>query len=327
MNEKSLTVLEQYDLKINGTYRIKGNYGCSTENGKYILQEYNNSNEKMSAMKVLYNYLESEGFSCDYVIANKEGNYVSASEDGYTYILKRWFNAEECSINNEKHLMSGTENLGKFHSVLYDNTVLLGDIRAFHPGKNMQEVFERHNKEIVRIRNYIKKRKNKNYFEMSLHNIIDQYKEQAEQAEEKLMKSDYHERYQTAIESKTINHGCYNYHNILFDRENVIMVNMLKINFAPQIQDLYDWLRKAMEKNNWDIHLGMKIIENYDKYRKLSDGEYKVLKIMMSYPEKFWKIINYYYNSNKAWYSEKNEDKLIQFLKQENLRRDFIKNM
>ena len=120
---------------------------------------------------------------------------------------------------------------------------------------------------------------------------------------------------------------CYNYHNILFDRENVIMVNMLKINFAPQIQDLYDWLRKAMEKNNWDIHLGMKIIENYDKYRKLSDGEYKVLKIMMSYPEKFWKIINYYYNSNKAWYSEKNEDKLIQFLKQENLRRDFIKNM
>lgn len=26
---------------------------------------------------------------------------------------------------------------------------------------------------------------------------------------------------------------------------------------------------------------------------------------MLSYPEKFWKIINYYYNSNKAWYSEK----------------------
>jgi spore coat protein I len=82
-----------------------------------------------------------------------------------------------------------------------------------------------------------------------------------------------------------------------------------------------------MEKNNWDIRLGMKIIEDYNKYRTISDSEYKILKIMMSYPEKFWKIINYYYNSNKAWYSEKNEDKLIQFQKQETYRWDFIERM
>jgi hypothetical protein len=222
MNEKSLTVLEQYDLKINGTYRIKGNYGCNTENEKYILQEYNNSNEKMSAMKVLYNYLESEGFSCDYVIGNKEGSYVSVSEDGYTYLLKRWFNAEECNVNNEKHLLLATQNLGKFHSVLYDNKKLLEDTKAFHPGKNMQEIFKRHNKEIITIRNYIKKRKNKNYFEMSLHNILNQYKQQAEVALEELRQSDYEKKYNLAVENKAINHGCYNYHNILFYRENVI---------------------------------------------------------------------------------------------------------
>ena len=47
MNEKALTVLEQYDLNIKGTYRTKGNYGCTTDEGKYLLMEYNNSNEKM----------------------------------------------------------------------------------------------------------------------------------------------------------------------------------------------------------------------------------------------------------------------------------------
>lgn len=327
MNEKSLAVLEQYDLKINGTYRIKGNYGCNTENGKYILQEYNNSNEKMSAMKALYNYLESKGFTIDYVIENKEGSYVSVSEDGYTYILKRWFNADECTISNERHIVLGTENLGKFHNDCSDGREFLKDIKSFHPGKNMQDVFERHNKEIITIRNYIKKRRNKNYFEMSLHNIIEQYQKQAEEAAKELLKSDYNYIYNNAVENKTINHGCYNYHNILFDKENVIMVNMLKINFAPQIQDLYDWLRKTMEKNNWDIKQGMKIIDTYNKFRKITDSEYRILKIMMSYPEKFWKIINYYYNSNKAWYSEKNEDKLTQFLKQEDLRRNFIKKL
>ena len=105
------------------------------------------------------------------------------------------------------------------------------------------------------------------------------------------------------------------------------MVNMSKINYAPQLQDLYDWLRKVMEKNNWNISLGNKIMEEYNKINPLNSEEYTILKIMLSYPEKFWKIINYYYNSNKAWYSEKNEEKLTQFLKQENLRHKFIENM
>ena len=88
MNEKSLTVLEQYELKIKGTYRSKGNYGCTTDKGKYILQEYNNSDEKMKTMSVFYDFLEKNHFITDRVVANKEGKFVTVSEDGYTYILK-----------------------------------------------------------------------------------------------------------------------------------------------------------------------------------------------------------------------------------------------
>ena len=105
------------------------------------------------------------------------------------------------------------------------------------------------------------------------------------------------------------------------------MVNMLKVNYAPAVQDLYDFLRKVMEKNNWDIPLGKTLLEAYSNIRPLSVREFEVLKAILSYPEKFWKIINYYYNSNKAWYSEKNEDKLKQFRKQEKLRWKFIDNM
>ena len=38
MNEKALTVLEQYDLNIKGTYRTKGNYGCTTDEAFYRKQ-------------------------------------------------------------------------------------------------------------------------------------------------------------------------------------------------------------------------------------------------------------------------------------------------
>lgn len=326
MNEKSLTVLEQYDLKIKSTYRLKGNYGCITDDGKYILQEYNNSNDRMKTMSVFYNFLENNNFVTDSVKANKEGEYVTVSEDGYTYILKKWYDAEDCSNNNKRQLLLAASNLARFHK-LTENTTGLFEEGGFHPGKNLREVFERHSAEILRIKNYIKKRKNKNFFEMSLHNIIEEYYVQATEAVGLLEQSDYKEMYTESIENQTINHGCYNYHNILFQNNQVIMVNLLKLNYAPSVQDLYDFLRKVMEKNNWDISLGSEMLDTYCKTKSISIREFEVLKAALSYPEKFWKIINYYYNSNKAWYSEKNEDKLKQFRKQEKLRWSFIDSM
>ncbi len=105
------------------------------------------------------------------------------------------------------------------------------------------------------------------------------------------------------------------------------MINMSKINYAPAIQDVYDYLRKVMEKNNWNIDLGRKVLAEYESEKIINQEEHNILKIMFSYPEKFWKIINYYFNSNKAWYSEKNEEKLKQLQNQEEIRKKFIENM
>lgn len=327
MNEKALTVLEQYDLKINGTYRIKGNYGCDTTTGRYILQEYNNSNEKMATMKILYNRLENSGFKTDYVIENKEGSYVSVSEDGYSYILKRWFDAGECNAYDENHILSATKQLANFHKICENTCDWWGEDKGLHAGKNILQKFKRHNNEIIQIRNYIKKRKNKNYFEIALQKINDSYYEQGVSAVEMISHSEYGKAYDNSIKNKSINHGSYNHHNVMFVDGQVVFVNMTKVNYAPQVQDLYDFLRKIMEKNNWNVDLGNKILDVYDKDRKISSSEYNILKAMLCYPEKFWKIINYYYNSNKAWYSEKNEDKLVQFQKQEQFRWNFIKKM
>ena len=46
MNEKSLTVLEQYEINLKEIFRTKGNYGCVTEKDIYILQEYNDGAKK-----------------------------------------------------------------------------------------------------------------------------------------------------------------------------------------------------------------------------------------------------------------------------------------
>ena len=45
----------------------------------------------------------------------------------------------------------------------------------------------------------------------------------------------------------------------------------------------------------------------------------------MSYPEKLWKIVNFYYNSGKSWIPEKNQEKLDRLLEQEAARKKFLK--
>ena len=79
-----------------------------------------------------------------------------------------------------------------------------------------------------------------------------------------------------------------------------------------------------MEKNEWDEELAWEVMDTYSLQVNLTKEKIRVLWSFLVYPEKFWKIINYYFNSNKAWSSDKNQEKLKQFQFQEEKRQQFI---
>lgn len=68
-------------------------------------------------------------------------------------------------------------------------------------------------------------------------------------------------------------------------------------------------MRKILEKYDWDIQTAYKMMEEYDKIKPVSDTERALLAALFAFPEKFWKVMNYYFNSNKAMDSAKNERK------------------
>ena len=93
------------------------------------------------------------------------------------------------------------------------------------------------------------------------------------------------------------------------------------------MRDLYDFLRKVMEKNGWQAELGKSLIDAYDRERKLEETERRVLYAMLLYPEKYWKLVNFYYNSRKSWMSSKNLEKLLRIRAQEEKRACFLKEL
>lgn len=82
-------------------------------------------------------------------------------------------------------------------------------------------------------------------------------------------------------------------------------MNFEKCQADGPIRDLYLLLRKLLEKSDWDCNRGEALLAAYESVRPLNPFERQDLFYRLSYPEKLWKIVNFYYNSGKAWIPEK----------------------
>ena len=96
--------------------------------------------------------------------------------------------------------------------------------------------------------------------------------------------------------------------NVLFEDGKTIVINMKKFGYGLQLYDFYGYLRKIMEKNEWDEELAWEVMDTYSLQVNLTKEKIRVLWSFFVYPEKFWKIINYYFNSNKAESGKRTDD-------------------
>ncbi len=83
-------------------------------------------------------------------------------------------------------------------------------------------------------------------------------------------------------------------------------------------------MRKLLEKNNWSVSAGDSLLEAYERKRPLSKEELRQLYYRLAYPEKFWKIVNFYYNTGKSWIPGRNMEKFDKLLKQEKEKELFL---
>ena len=96
-------------------------------------------------------------------------------------------------------------------------------------------------------------------------------------------------------------HGSFHQHNVLFSGGKTVLLQFDRCHVGVQLSDLYDFMRKVMEKWDWNPRIGLQMLSWYDGVVPLSDDEREYVRLRLSYPEKFWKITNHYYNSRKSW--------------------------
>ena len=119
-------------------------------------------------------------------------------------------------------------------------------------------------------------------------------------------------------------HGDYNQHNLLFTKEGLAVTGFEKLRFDLCVTDLTNFMRKILEKHDWSSGLGMDMVMAYQAERVLAPWELQQLYQKLLYPEKYWKIVNHYYNTRKTWISARDIEKLTRIYKQERKREEFL---
>ncbi|MGN1266718.1 MAG: CotS family spore coat protein [Dorea sp.] len=321
-------VLEQYNIDINSTRKTRGAVLCEADQGVYLLKELVTAEGRIPVLCELQRHLLQQDFvNIDEIILNKEGNYVTELEDGSKYILKRWFAARECDVRKPAEILEASGKLAKLHILMQKQME-----NSPGQGEELPREYERHNRELKKVRKFIRRQTVKGNFEYEFLKCFDQMYQWADMAEALLEESHYEFLYQDSIKKSAMIHGEYNYHNILIMKEKELdkqmaVTNFDKVKMNIQVEDLYYLLRKVMEKYGWKSRLGDNILNMYSAIKPLTDDEVEYIKIRFIYPEKFWKIANTYFRSNKAWISVKNIQKLETAICQTKEKENFLNHV
>ncbi len=323
MQEYELKVLEQYDVNVKGTRKTRGAFFCDTEQGLFLLKEAGISEKRVPALYRLGELLKKAGYAyVDQILPNAEGGYISVSEDGGRYILKHWYYGRECDVRRSRELSQAVKNLARLHLIM----VMPAEEYVFQESR-LKDIYDSHNRELRKVRKFVRNRTVKGDFELQFLKEYESLYEWADAAVSELEASSYDELYSDSIGSGFLVHGEYNYHNVLMTTEGIATTNFEKFRRNVQVEDLYYFLRKTMEKHGWNMHLCDCMLNAYSAIRPISDREMEYLKVRFIYPEKFWKITGSYYRSNKAWIAVKNVEKFQTAITQTEEKKQLLKEI
>ena len=132
--------------------------------------------------------------------------------------------------------------------------------------------------------NYIRARKQKNEFERLVMESVGDMYELALETSRRLEQTSYQKLYEQVYERGILCHGNFHYHNVVLVSGNAMLTNFQKLTCQVQLQDIYNFMRKALEKKNWDLTAARQMLAAYESVSPLSEEEREVLRVLFAYP-------------------------------------------
>ena len=315
-----LGTLAQYELTADRSARTRGALLCYTSQGLLILREFHGSEKKLKKQQELLLQLQEKGMNTDYFLQNAQESLVSRDKDQQAFTLQHWYEGRECDTKSRDDIIKSVRTLARLHILMKMEPV------EEYRERSLRDEYLRHNQELRKIRKFIRKKGASSVFEKDYLASVEWFLQRAQRAVELLDETEYDSLREKAWKEGQVCHGEYNQHNVLLlkgEKEATAVTNFGHWSFDIQMSDLYRFMRKILEKYNWNLNLAQEMLREYHRIRPISKEEWQNLRVRFTYPEKYWKLANYYYSHKKVWISEKNVEKLQNLIGQKENWEDF----
>lgn len=307
MNERDMEVLQQYDLDIYRSRKGRGAMLLETNEGLKILKEYRGTEKRLAFEDEVLRQVKEQGYQyVDGYVHNREGGILSSTGERCNYVVKDWFDDRECDVTDYQEILAAVRQLARLHGLLrkveWKEEWEMGSTTV----PSLMEEFERHNRELKRTRTFMRGKRKKSEFELCALDNFERFYEQADKAQAEL----------AALLERCgqipayLCHGDYSHHHIFMGSGYIAVLDYTKMHKDVQMVDLYYFMRKILEKRDWNRKEGLGMLDAYDQVLPIQEAERGYLYCLFLYPEKYWKQMNFYFNGNKAWIPSKNIEKL-----------------
>lgn len=298
---REFEIERQFDIKIETLKANKGVYYLKTNKGEKCLKKINYGPQKLLFVYGAKEHLINNGFNdVDKYFLNIEGEpYALVNEDLYT--LSEWIEGRECDFHNIDEVKIAARTLAMLHEASkgYDppeNSKLKSDLGRW------THLMSKRIKSFDKMRDMVRKRSNKNEFDLLYLKSMEFYKNIGRKALKTLESSEYIRLCDIAQNDKSFCHHDFTYHNIILDEEN--KCHVIDFDYCKRevrTFDISNFMIKVLKRVDWDINFANAIISSYNEVSPLLDIEYKVLYAYLQFPQRYWRLANRYYYNEVNW--------------------------
>lgn len=317
------TLLEKYPLQVHRISRGRGMYICQTDQGDKLLLPFYGSKERAHWLASTLDMLYARGIVTERILRTSEGECLVTDVYDTAYICKDMFAGDECRTRNLEDMKAAARALAHFQN----KVAMHPDLTVFpFPFAKPEELWpalqaQKRIRELRRVRNYIRNKKKKTAFEEIFQRESFYFLEAAEQT---LAQWD---AFPLELGNFQLCHGDFNQHNVVCTPNGWQLIHFERMQYQLPMVDLANFLRKMMEKHNWKSEVGKELLYAYTQVHPLRKSEGQQLYLLLSFPQKFWKIANHYQRAHKAWILGHDTEKLSKVIAQESMKQQFVEEL
>lgn len=298
MQEAKGLIESSFGIRILGIKPYRAGYILETNAGRKYIKACQYTKERVQFIHAAKTYLVDHHFTHidPYCLTVSKQPFLE-TEDG-VYTMVNLIEGRECEFDDDRDVIKATEALALMHKASHG---FFPKDMGFIPSSlgKLPGCFKKRLEDIRRLRR--KAEKERNGFDYLFIEHFDDFYSVGIKSLEILYSSKYNKLVEATRREGMICHHDYSYQNILIRGEKTSIINFDYCNLELKIYDIVNILRRRMRKCNWDIDKAKLILDVYRQIEPLERDELRVMKSMLLFPQKFWRVINRYYNSKRCW--------------------------